>query len=130
MLRPAEVAPGDRVLELGAGVEAVAFPAARERSANVLAVEIEPRRCLLLRARRAAGPVADRVEVVRKNMFGGDLSHATVVSGFVGPGAMVRLRPKLERELAPGTRVVSRCPVIPGRVPVAHDLAADVILKI
>jgi len=130
MLRLAEVGPGDRVIELGAGMGAVTFAAARERSANVLAVEIEPLRCLLLRARRAAGPAADRVEIVRENMFRVDLSRATVVSAFLWPGAMARLRPKLERELAPGTRVVSRCHAIPGWVPVSHDPAADVFLYI
>jgi hypothetical protein len=130
MLRLANVRPGDRLVELGAGVGAVTFAAARERSARVLAVEIEPLRCALLRARRALGPAGDRVEIVRKNMFGVDLSKATVVTAFLWPGAMARLRPKFERELAPGTRVVSRCHAIPGWIPVDRDEEADVLLYV
>jgi SAM-dependent methyltransferase len=130
MLRLADVRPGDRVVELGAGVGAVTFAAARERSAHVLAVEIEPLRWLILRARRAAGPAGDRVEIARVNMYAVDLSTATVVSAFLWPGAMARLRPKFERELAPGARVVSRCHAIPGWLPIEHDREAGVLLYV
>jgi SAM-dependent methyltransferase len=130
MLRLADVRSGDQVVELGAGVGAVTFAAARERSAQVLAVEIEPLRYLLLRARRALGPSGERVEIERRNMYGVDLSNATVVTAFLWPGAMARLRPKFERELAPGTRVVSRCHAVPGWIPVEHDREADVLLYV
>jgi hypothetical protein len=38
------------------------------------------------------------------------------------------LRPKFERELRPGVRIVSRCHAIPGWTPVTYDSAADVYL--
>jgi hypothetical protein len=128
MLRLARLGPDDFLVELGAGVGAVTFPAARERSARVLAVEIEPLRVALLRLRRALGPGADHIEIRRQNMYRVDLRQATVVSAFLWPGAMARLRTKFEQELRPGVRIVSRCHTIPGWTPVEYDPEANVLL--
>ncbi len=128
MFRLSALGPDDYLFELGAGIGTVTFPAAREKSARVLAVEIEPLRYLVLRIRRALGPAADRIDIRRENMFDVDLHDATVVSAFLWPGAMARLRPKFERELRPGTRIVSRCHKIPGWTPIEYDAAADVLL--
>ena len=130
MLRMSNLGPNDRLFELGAGIGAVALPAARQRGAHVLAVEIEPLRVLILRLRRALGPAADRIEIRRANMFDLDLGGATVISTFLWPGAMARLRPKFERELQPGTRVVSRCHPIREWTPVEYDRKADVYLYV
>ncbi len=128
MFRLSRLAADDYLFELGAGLGAVTFAAARERGARVLAVEIEPFRALLLRLRRALGPAAERIEIRRQNLFALDLREATVVSAFLWPGAMARLRPKFEAELRPGVRIVSRCHRIPGWTPAAHDAEADVLL--
>jgi len=128
MFRLSQLSSQDYLFELGAGIGAVTFPAAREKSARVRAVEIEPLRCLVLRIRRALGPAADRIEIRRENMFAVDLREATVISAFLWPGAMARLRPKFERELKPGVRVVSRCHKIPMWTPTEYDSAADVYL--
>jgi len=128
MFRLSQLGSQDYLFELGAGLGAVTFAAAREKSARVRAVEIEPLRCLVLRIRRALGPAADRIEIRRENMFAVDLREATVVSAFLWPGAMARLRPKFEQELKPGARVVSRCHKVPTWTPTEYDSTADVYL--
>jgi hypothetical protein len=128
MFRFAQVSPQDTLYELGAGVGAITFPAAREYHAHVVAVEIEPLRVLIMRLRRATGPDADRIDVRRANMYSLDFRPATVVTAFLWPGAMARLRPKFESELQPGTRVVSRCHPIHGWTPAIYDADADVYL--
>ncbi|MCI4373489.1 MAG: class I SAM-dependent methyltransferase [Thermoplasmata archaeon] len=128
MFRFAHVVPQDTLYELGAGVGAIAFPAAREYGARVVAVEIEPLRILIMRLRRAIGPGAERIQLLRANMYGMDFGPATVVTAFLWPGAMARLRPKFEKELRPGTRVVSRCHPIIGWTPAQYDRATDVYL--
>ena len=55
---------------------------------------------------RAAG-VADRVRFVNENLFTANISEATVVTLYLLQSINERLRPKLIRELKPGTRVVS-----------------------
>jgi hypothetical protein len=126
IFRYTEVGPEDTLFELGAGIGAIAFPAAREHGARVVAVEIEPLRILIMRLRRAAGPAADRIQLVRANMYALDYRPATVVTALLWPGAMARLRPKFERELRPGTRVVSRCHPIEGWTPTLYDPDSEV----
>ena len=130
MLRMSNLSSSDYLFELGAGIGTVAFAAARERGARVLAVEIEPLRAFILRLRRALGPAAELVEIRRENMYDLNFGDATVISAFLWPGAMARLRPKFESELKPGTRIVSRCHPIPGWTPVEYDRKADVLLYV
>jgi hypothetical protein len=128
MFRLSGLGPDDFLFELGAGVGTVTFPAARQREARVRAIELEPLRYLVLRIRRALGPAANRIDIRRENMFDTDLREATVVSAFLWPGAMARLKPKFERELQHGTRIVSRCHPIPSWTPAEYDASADVYL--
>ena len=128
MLRLAEVGPRDTVYDLGAGTGAIVFRAARIYRARVLGVEVEPLRYLILRLRRALGPFADRITLRWGNMFDLDFREATVVTAFLWPGAMARLRPKFEAELPPGARIVSHCHAVPGWTPEKHDPATDVYL--
>lgn len=128
MLRLAELSPHDTLYDLGAGTGAIVFRAARTYRARVLAVEVEPLRVAVLKVRRALGPFGDRVTIAWGNLFRLDFGPATVVTAFLWPGAMARLRPKFERELGPGSRVVSHCHAVPGWVPASFDAATNVYL--
>ena len=128
MLRFAEVGPRDTVYDLGAGTGAIVFRAARIYRARVLGVEVEPLRYLILRWRRAWGPFADRVTLRWGNLFDLEFRDATVITAFLWPGAMARLKPKLESELPPGARVVSHCHPVPGWTAEKYDAATDVYL--
>jgi len=128
MLRYAEVGPNDVVYDLGAGTGAIVFRAARAYRARVVGVEIEPIRALILRLRRRLGPFSDRITLVWGDFFHLDFREATVITAFLWPGAMARLRPKLEAELRPGSRLVSHCHEVPGWTPLRHDPETDVYL--
>ncbi len=128
MLEFADVGPTDTVYDLGAGTGAIVFRAARAHRARVVGIEVEPIRVLILRMRRRLGTNADRITIHWGNLFQLDFRPATVVTAFLWPGAMERLRPKLERELADGARVVSHCHPIRGWTPARYDRATDVYL--
>lgn len=128
MLRYAEVGPQDTVFDLGAGTGAIVFAAARTYRARVVGTEVEPIRVLVLRLRRRFGPGKDRITIRWGNLFGIDFRPATVVTAFLWPGAMERLRPKFESELAPGTRVVSYYHQVPGWTPEKYDPETQVYL--
>jgi hypothetical protein len=51
--------------------------------------------------------VDDRVEFLQKSFFDVDVSPATVVTLYLGRDLNLRLRPKLQRELRKGSRIVS-----------------------
>ncbi|HLM70769.1 MAG TPA: hypothetical protein VK423_05270 [Thermoplasmata archaeon] len=128
MLRYAEVGPQDKLYDLGAGTGAIVFRAARTYRARVVGVEVEPLRFLILKVRRALGPFADRITLHWGNLFDLEFRDATVITAFLWPGAMARLRPRLEAELPNGARVVSHCHSIPGWTLEKYDKATDVYL--
>ena len=128
MLRLAEVGPEDTVFDLGAGTGAIVFRAARTYRAKVVGAEVEPFRVLILRLRRRFGPAADRITIRWGNLFQLDFHRATVVTAFLWPGAMERLRPKFEAELAAGARVVSYYHPMPGWTPEKLDAETQVYL--
>lgn len=128
MLEFANVGPTDTVYDLGAGTGALIFRAARTYRARVIGVEIEPIRVLVLRLRRRFGANADRITIHWGDLFQLDFRSATVVTAFLWPGAMERLRPKFEKELSSGTRIVSHCHAIPGWTPERYDRPTQVYL--
>jgi SAM-dependent methyltransferase len=128
MLRYAEVGPNDTLYDLGAGTGAIVFRAARIYRAKVIGVEVEPIRVLILRLRRRFGPLSDRITIRWGDFFRLDFRNATVVTAFLWPGAMARLRPKFEAELPVGARIVSHCHAVPGWTAEQYDRPTDVYL--
>jgi hypothetical protein len=106
MMRVADVGPEDYLIDLGSGDGRIVIAAA-ERGALAHGVEIDPALVLRAGARARAAGVADRVAFVEGDLFEADLSGATVLTLYLFPEAMLRLRPKVLETLAPGTRVLS-----------------------
>lgn len=128
MLRLASLSADDVLFDLGAGTGALVFRAVRLYGVRAVGVEVEPIRVLVLRLRRRLSGAADRLTIRWGNLFDLDFGGATVIAAFLWPAAMARLRPKLERELRPGARVVSHCHPVPGWVAAVHDPVTDVYL--
>ena len=128
MLAFAGVGPADTLYDLGAGTGAIVFRAARAYGARVVGVEVEPIRLAILRLRVRFGRSSDRITIRWGNLFDQDFRGATVVTAFLWPGAMGRLRPKLEAELPNGARVVSHCHPVPGWTSERYERSTDVYL--
>ena len=107
MLRLANVGPADVVYDLGSGDGRIPITAAREFGARGVGIDIDPRRIRESEANARAAGVTDRVRFRNEDLFEADFSDATVVMLFLYPDVNLKLRPRLLRELAPGTRVVS-----------------------
>jgi SAM-dependent methyltransferase len=106
MLELAGVKPGDVVYDLGCGDGRLVVSAAR-LGARGVGVDIDLPRVNEARANVKRHGVEDRVRIVHADLFLTDIREATVVTLFLLPELNVRLRPKLWKELKPGTRVVS-----------------------
>lgn len=107
MLRLADVGPADSVYDLGCGDGRIIIAAVRERQARGVCVDIDPQRIAESRENAAAAGVGERIEFLNQDLLVTDLAGATVVMLFLSPALNLRLRPKLQRELAPGARIVS-----------------------
>jgi SAM-dependent methyltransferase len=107
MLRLADVKDGDVVYDLGCGDGRIVITAVRRRAARGVCVDIDPRRIEESRENAQQAGAADRIRFVNQDLFATDLADATVVMLFLSPDFNLKLRPKLMRELRPGTRIVS-----------------------
>ncbi len=107
MLKLARVGPHDVVYDLGSGDGRLVVAAARDFRARGVGVEIDPKLVAQSRAYARRTGVEARVTFLEQDLFQADLSAATVVTIYLTREVNLRLRPKLERELSPGARVVS-----------------------
>jgi SAM-dependent methyltransferase len=107
MLKMAGVNGKDQVYDLGCGDGRVVITAAKKTGARGVGVDLDPQRIResVENARRAG--VAERVKFFQQDLFQADIRRASVVMLYLWPEVNLRLRPKLLRELKPGTRVVS-----------------------
>jgi cyclopropane fatty-acyl-phospholipid synthase-like methyltransferase len=117
MLELAEVKPGDVVYDIGSGDGAIIIRAAKKYGAKGVGIEID--QDLVLKARNNAfrQQVEHLVEFRVQDAFTADVSPATVVTLYMLPDFNAKLRPMLDRQLKPGSRVVSHDYPIQGWVP-------------
>lgn len=108
MLQMARVGPKDVVYDLGCGDGRIVIAAARDFGARAVGIDIDPNRVAEARENVKRAGVEDKVEIRQGDMFEIDTSPATVVTLYLLESLNVRLRPKLQRELNPGSRIVSQ----------------------
>jgi SAM-dependent methyltransferase len=106
MLQLADTTKDDVVIDLGAGDGRIPIYAARHFGARGIAVELEENLVQVAREAARREGVADRVRVIKQDLFEADLSTATVFALFISPGVMQRLKPRF-LTLKPGTRIAS-----------------------
>jgi SAM-dependent methyltransferase len=106
MLQLADTTKDDVVMDLGAGDGRIPIYAARHFGARGIAVELEENLVQVAREAARREGVADRVQVIKQDLYEADLSTATVFALFISPGVMQRLKPRF-LALKPGTRITS-----------------------
>jgi precorrin-6B methylase 2 len=107
MLRVANVNANDVLYDLGSGDGRIVITAAQHFGARGVGIEIDPQLIRDANDNALKAGVADRVRFLRGDIFEADIREATIVTLYLLPDVNMMLRPKLLRELRPGTRVVS-----------------------
>lgn len=107
MLEVAKVGSGDLLYDLGSGDGRIVITAAQKYGARGVGYDLNPKRIEESNENARKAGVTDRVRFEQKDLFEADLSGATVVTLYLLPSVNLKLRPKLLKDLAPGTRVVS-----------------------
>jgi SAM-dependent methyltransferase len=107
MLRLAKVNADDVVYDLGCGDGRIVITAARQYGARGVCVDIDPVRIAESRENARQARVIDRIRFLNEDLFATDVGDATVVTLFLSPELNLAVRPKLQRELKRGTRIVS-----------------------
>ena len=107
MLKMAKVKKGDIVYDLGCGDGRIVIQAAKQFGVRGVGIDIDPKRIDESNANAQKAGVTNLVKFVEADLFESDIREATVVMLFLWPSVNLKLRPKLLKELKPGTRVVS-----------------------
>jgi SAM-dependent methyltransferase len=107
MLEMARVTAKDVVYDLGCGDGRIVITAAQKYGARGVGVDIDPQRIREARQNASRGKVNDKVRFIEGDLFETDISEATVVTLYLLTELNLKLRPKLMKDLQPGTRVVS-----------------------
>src|SRR5262247_957151 len=115
MLKLAKVTKNDVIYDLGSGDGRIPITAAKTYGARGVGIDIDPQRIKEATENLKTAGVGDRVKFLNQDLFTTDISEATVVTLYLLPSLNVKLIPKLNKELKPGTRVVSH----------AFDMSSD-----
>ncbi|HVX65416.1 MAG TPA: class I SAM-dependent methyltransferase [Bryobacteraceae bacterium] len=107
MLKLASVTKNDTVYDLGCGDGRIVITAAKDFGAHAVGVDINPERIKEANENARKAGVTDRVNFVEGDLFTAEIRPATVVTLYLLPNVNLKLRPRLLKELKPGTRVVS-----------------------
>ncbi|AVH73716.1 class I SAM-dependent methyltransferase [Nostoc sp. 'Lobaria pulmonaria (5183) cyanobiont'] len=107
MLQVAKVGKNDVLYDLGSGDGRIVNTAAQKFGTRGVGIDIDPERIKEANANAQKAGVTDRVKFVQQDLFNTDFSKATVVTVYLLPEINAKLRPKLLKELKPGTRIVS-----------------------
>ena len=107
MLKLAGVDAKDVVYDLGCGDGRLVILAAKQFGALGVGIDIDPQRIKESTANAQKAGVSNRVKFLNQDLFEARIADATVVTLYLWPSVNMKLRPKLLKDLKPGTRVVS-----------------------
>ncbi len=107
MLKLAGVKKTDVVYDLGCGDGRIVVTAAKVYGDRGVGIDINPERIKEARENAKKNKVEHIVRFEENDLFEANISEATVVTLFLLSNINLKLRPKLMKDLKPGTRIVS-----------------------
>lgn len=125
MLKITNASKNDILYDLGCGDGRVLILAAKKIGLRCVGIEIKRELVEQAREKVVKEGLEDLVTIYHGDMFQFDISEATIVYLYLTTDLNSQLKPKLERELRRGTKVVSHQFEIPGWVPARVEGVAD-----
>ncbi len=107
MLRLANIKQGDVLYDLGSGDGRIPIAAAQLYGIRAIGIEIDPQMVEVARQRAQEANVSSLVSFRQEDLFRTKISEASIVTLYLSNRINLLLRPKLLRELRPGTRIIS-----------------------
>jgi hypothetical protein len=107
MLDLGKVRAGEYHMDLGSGDGRIAVTAAQKYGARAYGVDLNPVRVKEAQENAKKAGVSDRATFEVKNLFDTDISKADILTMYLLPRVNIDLRPRVLKEMWPGTRIVS-----------------------
>jgi len=107
MLELAKIKPGEKVYDLGSGDGRVVISAAQKYEVRSVGIELSSRLVKSSREEIRRLGLSEKASIVHGDVFDADLSDADVVILYLMRDSNNTLKPKLEKALKPGARVIS-----------------------
>ena len=111
------VSSSDVVYDLGSGDGRLLFAAIDKGAGRCVGIDIDPERIKSATEESKNKGMDGKVTFIEADVMTVDLSQASVILCYLYPTASAALRPKFEKELKPGTRVVMESFSVPGWKP-------------
>lgn len=121
ILDMAEADSKDIIYDLGSGDGRIVAQAARKYNSTGIGIEADPFRVVWSKIKLYLMGLNGQTRIIWGNIFNQDISYATVVTVFLWQRTNEKLKKKLQRELKPGTRVISYIWTFSDWTPVAID---------
>jgi SAM-dependent methyltransferase len=122
MLELANIRPGEMVYDLGCGDGRILIAAVEKYKAKAVGVEISPKVAAQARLRIRKEGIDGQARVIEGDLLETDFTGADVVTIYLTTSFNEELRPRLEKYLKPGARVVSHDYAVPGWKPARVDI--------
>jgi len=103
----AKIKPNETLYDLGSGDGRIIIEAARAYGAKAIGFEIALLPYIYSYVKIKLMGMHKDVQINLGNFFENDLGKANVITAFLSTRAMAKLKDKFEKELKPGTRVLS-----------------------
>jgi Ribosomal protein L11 methylase len=107
MLKLAGAGKSDVIYDLGCGDGRIVITAAKEYGARGVGIDINPQRIDEANQNAKREHVANLVNFRIGDVFESDVRQASIVALYMLPDVNLKLRPKLQNELKPGSRIVT-----------------------
>jgi hypothetical protein len=113
MVQLANMHKGTVVYDLGSGDGRLLFASAKKEASKVVGLEINPYLVLFTKLRLLFSPYRSVISCRWQNFWAATYEDADIVFVYLLPWKMGKLKRKLEKELKPGTKVVSNSFIFP-----------------
>ena len=117
MFALANITSHDCVVDLGSGDGRLVLASVEKGAKQAIGYEIHPLLVRLSRNKISQAGHQEKAVIFNRSMWKADLHNINVVLLYQIPYSMNRMKQLLEKELAPGSRIISHAFEIPGWIP-------------
>jgi predicted RNA methylase len=125
MLEFGELKKGEKMFDLGSGDGRVVVMAAQKFGADATGIEMDADLYKQSTERIKSLGLEKKARIINGDIVKVDLSSADMLTVYLLPSSNDKIRPKLEKELKKGTRIVSHDFLFQGWTPVKEEHIED-----